>query len=111
MQPHRVISAFRHAGQLIEPPCMWTPPSVAVAEKLVCAGCLRATTMGPPGQLGVQAAEKIAGIAANAVEITVNGDSFSREQVMRLADEINEAVAGKGDEPPPPDPKSRRRKK
>lgn len=77
MKPHKVISAFKHAGQRIAPPGMWTPPSVAVAEKLVRAGCLKG-----PSEAMVQVAN-----------ITLNADTFSRDAVLNLAGEINNAVA------------------
>ncbi len=41
MQAHRVIAAFKHRGMRITPPGPWTPPTQAVADKLIAAGCLK----------------------------------------------------------------------
>lgn len=48
MRAHKVISAFRSGGTLIEPPGEWTPPSQAKADRLIAAGCLRAPKVGAP---------------------------------------------------------------
>ena len=41
MQSYQVISAFKYQGELIEPPCDWTPPDEEIAKKLIAADCLR----------------------------------------------------------------------
>lgn len=41
MQPHKVISAFRDCGRLVEPPGEYVPTSQAQADRLVKAGCLK----------------------------------------------------------------------
>ena len=41
MEAHTVISAFRYKGELVEPPCDWTPPNEEIAGKLIAAECLR----------------------------------------------------------------------
>jgi len=50
LQPHRVIAAFISGRQQIVPPAEWTPPSQAVADRLIAAGCLRVrTAIASPG--------------------------------------------------------------
>lgn len=88
---------------------MWTPPSVAVAEKLVRAQCLKAPSeesKTEPPQINLQA-----GV-------------FSRDTVLNLVGEFNKAAepqpidsgittaeaAAEPPEPEPPAPKRRRRK-
>lgn len=91
MKPHRILSAFKHAGQLIEPPGMWTPPSVGVAERLVAAKCLRA-----PG--------------SGDLKIELQGEVFTKQSVTEIVDRIDEQVGDPDPEPPKaPAKKSRRR--
>lgn len=53
MQSHKVISAFRDCGRLVEPPGEYVPTSQAQADRLVRAGCLKR----PGGGLGAVVAE------------------------------------------------------
>lgn len=46
MRAHKVISAFKAGGTLIEPPGEWTPNNQAKADRLIAAGCLKAPKEG-----------------------------------------------------------------
>ncbi len=95
MKPYQVISAFRSRsdGRRIEPPGPWTPPSAAVAERLVRAGCLKAPADEKP-------------------ELVVTMSAGSTLTPEKVADAVN-AVAGGVEPPDPPKPdggEKRRRK-